>query len=902
MAKRKIVVNEGKKKKRNGCCTCVLVVFIVFLVVLGAGVGVGWYFGDKYTKQYLDLSLKECFSVVRDLSRAREKNIVEKSYSGTSETAFEDQLKKQLFLNENADLNKDELIKQLLGKDNGGTQSELLGRVLRESGAELPNGDEDNSGSEQGGGNAIMNYVASLYTAENMDLVSLHEYDESRHENYILNFTDVQLAAFLADALKEGLNSEAVAGSGALKSIGDILGDVKLGDVLFLDQVVFYGTEQEPHMKLTMSVDVRTIANAYITDATGMKLGFVTKTFLPKRLFLTADIAMCEDGKLELFINEMNAEKMDRFYKLINGLSNEGGGENKDIRETINESAEKIVGGIAKAVKDYGNVSEISSGKLKIDLLQAVIEASKLNEGKDEEQALTSSDVIYALKYAVTSDFENAIQKEFTWKDRYYNIDDPSAPAVYKNAADVTDKDIAADYEEELLKELEAKYLIKRVDEHGNERSFADLMGLFGIGGTGDGTTVLDWIDSSRLGELAAKDGDIRLVITDEMLGAIFSAQIDALIGADGTIAQMQPQIYQVHIEENGGKYFMHAGIAVKVDGVLGNAGAIGDMISGIFGGDMMLSFVMEITPDVPADYVYAPTALALNDLTQDEMNRFINILSKFGVDFSVSGLASQIETPMRDALKNMKSQMAGLTFETSKICMPDVFSITVDKVLSSDGEPILYASEKGGEKDTPLIGNDLKGVVDSLYNYVGPLGNIPGGDLGFTDILKNQEITQEQLGQYIRLQMNVSPNFQIDKFTDLVRVDIVAADGREYVKFVVVVDKNNLFEEGNDGGDFNKFVNVDKVYAEITVDLKDTENVDGSARYLTSATINGMQDLRRRQFDAVVGKFNPAGAAQISFDDRAGEIGKMVYDLITAFKGVGGDIRVENGVIKRAA
>lgn len=917
MSKKKVVVSNNKKKKRNGCCTCLLVAFIVFVAVLGAGVGVGWYFGDKYTKQYLDMSLKDCFAVVRDLTRAKEKNIVEKSYAGTSETEFETQLKKQLFLNESADLNKDTLMEQIVGNKeseqiaegkNESERNSLLGRALKESGADLSDGLQDGEESSGGGDNAIMNYVSSLFTRENMDLVSLSAYDESEHGNYILNFTDVQLAAFLSSVIKEGLNSEAVTESDAFRSINEILGDKSLSDVLFFDQVVFSGTQDDPHMKMTLSVDVRTVVNGYMSDSTGMNLGFVTKLFLPKRLYVTADVSMGGDGKLDLFINEMNATKMERFYKFVNGLANIGGGEQKDIRETINESAEKIVGGVARAVRDYGDVSEISSGKIKIDLLQALIEVSELNEGKeDPERILTSPDIIYALKYVVTSDFENAIETEYTWKDRYYNADNPSAPAVYKKATEVGDKDILADYEDELLKELERKYLIKRVDEQGNERGFADLMKLFGIGGDGDGKTVLDWIDSDKLGELAARRDDISVVLTDEMLGAIFNAEVNSIISSNGDMAKMSPQVYQVHIERQGDKYFMHAGLAVKADGVLGDAGAIGGMLSGIFGDNMMLKFVMEITTGVNKEtYEYAPTTLALNDLEQDEMNRLISILSKLGVDFSVESLAGQIETPMRDALNNMEAQMPGLRFETSKILMADLFSVTVDKVLvGDDGMPVRYDSNGNGEiddGDERLTGADLKGVINSLYNFNAPETNI-SGDVSVGDIIKGEKITEEQLGHYIKNQMENSQGCQLDNFTNLIRVDIVKDGENEYAKFTVEIDKEKLFASG--GGDFNKFTGgIEKFYAEITVDLKlanaVTDSETGKTYCKTSATVNGMEDTRRKQFDAVIGKFNPDGKAQISFDDRAQEIGAMVYNLLSAYSATGNGIEVENGAISR--
>ena len=61
-----------KKKKKLGCCGCLAIFCLVFVLIIGAGVGVGWYFGDKYMKQYFDMSLTDAFGVIGGLYKADE--------------------------------------------------------------------------------------------------------------------------------------------------------------------------------------------------------------------------------------------------------------------------------------------------------------------------------------------------------------------------------------------------------------------------------------------------------------------------------------------------------------------------------------------------------------------------------------------------------------------------------------------------------------------------------------------------------------------------------------------------------------------------------------------------------------------------------------------------------------
>ena len=88
MAKKAIIVEEDEdgvvrpEKKRSKCCTCCIVFLIVVLVILGAAFGVGWYFGDKYSMEYLDMPLSDTMSVLGGLYWTDDADVVTKPYGG----------------------------------------------------------------------------------------------------------------------------------------------------------------------------------------------------------------------------------------------------------------------------------------------------------------------------------------------------------------------------------------------------------------------------------------------------------------------------------------------------------------------------------------------------------------------------------------------------------------------------------------------------------------------------------------------------------------------------------------------------------------------------------------------------------------------------------------------------
>jgi len=96
------VKEKPKKKKKPGCCGCFAIFCLVFVLIIGAGVGVGWYFGDKYMKQYFDMSLTDAFGVIGGLYKADEKKIVTNAPDATDEQNFYDAVGESLYLKDGA--------------------------------------------------------------------------------------------------------------------------------------------------------------------------------------------------------------------------------------------------------------------------------------------------------------------------------------------------------------------------------------------------------------------------------------------------------------------------------------------------------------------------------------------------------------------------------------------------------------------------------------------------------------------------------------------------------------------------------------------------------------------------------------------------------------------------------
>ena len=85
MAKKVVVTDDkakaGKSKKKKVCLTCFLVFVVVNLVLFAGVFGAGWYFGDVYSRQYLDMPLGDVVGVMNGLYWSNDKKVVKNGFT-----------------------------------------------------------------------------------------------------------------------------------------------------------------------------------------------------------------------------------------------------------------------------------------------------------------------------------------------------------------------------------------------------------------------------------------------------------------------------------------------------------------------------------------------------------------------------------------------------------------------------------------------------------------------------------------------------------------------------------------------------------------------------------------------------------------------------------------------------
>ncbi len=877
--KSNVVRNNAQPiKKKRGCLSCLLTVLIVFVVIIGAAAGAGYYFGDKLAKENLDMSLKECFGVLSDLTKNKPSDIITNPYSDTGKDEILDSVKKQLFLKESVVIDSDKLFEALLGGQNGGTQNEPV-----QSPYLLTALNEEAGGEGAGSDNPLMGYISSLYAPENIDKERLRGFDESLLSDYIMNFSDKELAAFVGGSFETLLKSEKVASS--LEGLKSYIKDKEIKDLLALEQIIFYEEGESvsavPHIKATLSADLRSVANPLIKEALGIDLSFLVNMILPKRIYVTVDMELktADQGEPEfdIYINNMDDEKMARLYKLV-FKATELADKPIDLEKSIDEAVSPVLVPVSDNILKYGNVSDIKNGNIKLDLFETVISAANLNEGKTDEQILTSTDIMYALKYVITSEFNNAVWNDDTPDDkrnfRYNYVENATGDEICSNTQITEEGFTWINYQDEFLNELAAKYLLDLSNgtpgDTSDDITFNELMKYFGIGAdegvSYDFQNLLN-TSGNRLGDLAKTD-EARVVITDRMMGAMLHAQVSSLIQTDGSMASMAPQVYQVKISVTGSgedkKVFLEAGLALDISSALGGAGGLADILNGIIPAQIMLGFKMEVTPQTAQGYEYAQTQISYNDLTSAEVENLLNILSKFGVELGIDEIKSQLEAPVRGAISEMNKQMPAIVFEESSIKLGSIFDVVLDKVVNSDGGKATY--EYGGATPT-LTSAHLKDVIAALY------------DDSFTaDFTAPDEALQTAnpaaYAIATSLKSAILANPALADFCNIASFDYTSGS----LDIVMQINTADMFGAG--AANVDKIVSKDSLYVFISFDLTSQKSYGGGSEktYASQLTLNDMSAPVFAQFNGIV---KALSGVSMQLNEKADTLGNLLWSIL---------------------
>ena len=102
MAKKVVVTDDkakaGKSKKKKVCLTCFLVFVVVNLVLFAGVFGAGWYFGDVYSRQYLDMPLGDVVGVMNGLYWSNDKKVVKNGFTDEDRQGLYGEIKANMLL------------------------------------------------------------------------------------------------------------------------------------------------------------------------------------------------------------------------------------------------------------------------------------------------------------------------------------------------------------------------------------------------------------------------------------------------------------------------------------------------------------------------------------------------------------------------------------------------------------------------------------------------------------------------------------------------------------------------------------------------------------------------------------------------------------------------------------
>lgn len=727
---------KEKKKKRSCCLTCFLTFLIATVVIFAAIVGVGCYFGNMYSTQYLDMTIGECFSVVSGLYSPNEKKIVTNPYSDEDLDGFYNELKHAVFLKESTKIDLKEIL-EVVGEASGGEQSL---RLAESDGSE-------NTETTEDGENVLMRFLSGIIKKENIDFDRLSSYDETKHEDYLLKLTDKGMAAFVNELLNTMLGDEElmkqVLGDTDLSEYGidDIskyvsLRQIILGreerDVILTDESGEKSTERKEVTMLTATVQVKLMDAAkpvlekYIPNSFLASMAhFFVKALLPNNIYLTVGMGLDYETELDIKLNRIDDEKkLALTFKLIDKISNQS------VRDTLNETMHESVYSMLSSVTDYADLSAVSNGTFTMDPFATVIDLTGINEELEPQDRVTSKELLTVLSDVLGSDYSAAISPEHTYKDQYLATkDDTDYNEVYGTVYNPTvkDKDKLVNYENEFLKEISDKYLIDLdkdgIPGSGDEIEFADLMAVFGMGSSDKSLEITELINGKKMNDLLDREPkDIKVKINDRMMGAIVSSLIENIMG-DGEFASYDIEVEQIIIStkttSEGVRRYMEIGVSAGISSFTQGLGEamLSSMLEAFLPERVMLSVKMDITRgDELGTREPEKTEIRYNDLDGAETEKVLKIMGKFMSSLEIESIVSEMEMPIREMLDTMYSTLESIEFIDSNLVLPDIFTTVSDMLFKDEetGERVVSGDEIR-EMLKGLSGSDDEGFVDSL-------------------------------------------------------------------------------------------------------------------------------------------------------------------------------------------
>ncbi len=791
MAKKAVVVEEDEngnvrpKKKRSKCCTCCIVFLIVVLVILGAAFGVGWYFGDKYSQEYLEMPLSDVMSVFNGLYWTDDGDVVTNPYGQEDLDKFYGEVKTNILLKSDAEVDFDGALKDAVSEY---VKSDAQKRAAARNAEGDGTTDGTTSGEESSFMDIFVGMAQNVFTRENIDTEKLNAYSEE-NDNYIFNLNDRQLAAFVNTVLNITLDSD-VASIPELKDISDV---VNLSDVVALKQIRFGTVSEKDELgvdkisattaDVTVWVGLQSIAGSYLKQmlnengfewASGL-VGWLGDCLLPENLYATLSFPLNGEAESNITLNDMDSDKRELTYKLVNGILKSTGDGNTTMQSLLSSITDQIKPYI-EAAADKIDFSSASTGTIKLDLLGAM---AGMTGGENGEQALTKPEFMYMLQALLGSDPEARLTElrphlyEGWYTDGTNTVYDPES----------TDGLTKIDYEQILIAEMEEKYALDLpVNAETGKKSISDMLAVLGVSLDGsansvDKNEIINRLDSGRFRALldVADVETLKLKVTDRMLGAVLASGMEDIATVEGLSYKLDAFTFVTKPDKPSHKYAL---IAAELDvasmlGSMDGEGLLGALAAKILPERMILSVTVDITNGEARD----PASYQFNDYSNTA--QVISTLARLVPSLDLDSISEQLSSKVGEMLDKLNDTLGiepvaynSSSAESAGLILPDIFTVITDVAFKDDN----------GEK--PVTAREFKDILGGLYE-TGDLEtrNNVGADPSYSGFITN--IVRD----YYLNEKYEDPNASITTFDELTTFVSSLGDSFDGKKFLVSGD-----------------------------------------------------------------------------------------------------------------
>lgn len=760
--------NGAPKKKKKHCCrNCCITILVIFLVIFVGVIGAGWYFGDKYSKQYFGMDIGHTIGVLQGLYGTKQKDVVKNGPSATDEEAFYSELKTQLMLKDDVELNIGEIV-DLMTAEQKQEVVDIAAPILLGALGLKPTDNSANAvsvssaedGSETGGKSAnaitdiLVKYISTIFTSENINKEELarlaadvEEGEVDPIDALVFNLSDRSLCAFLNSIINimftkgEELGVDLSSITDSLSTFGidisTLTKNFKLSQIVFstapkVNEITELSGETVT-VSATVWVGLESIAKQAVkgiinTQATQFKWAagfaeFVVGGLLPKNLFATVEIGLNESTLPRVIINDMGAIREADTYKIVNGIMNISSTEPVSIQETLRTAIDTSLDSLRPTINEIMDFEKAGNGVISVDFYSTMIDLAGLNkDAQAEEDKLTKKDLIKAMDLVLASDADAQLK---SLQDYYYEgwyIANEEPHDIVFDPIDKT-KYTKIDYSESFVNELKSKFALDLPDG----TSGTEMLKLLGVDLTGgsssapDTTQIMNLLSAQKL--ILSTKGvpleDLKVKITDRMLGALLAPQVTSMISSAGSgLPELTLEALGIEGTANNHTHLMLA-LSMPIKGLTGLMGEgsattemIASLITGLMPGDkIVLTVTIDATLNLAKGDVYDSTKVLFNDR---DANSVFNILKKLNV-MDVTALLNDYLEPVRDILKSI-DDLIGITLvgsnETDRgaLTMPDVYTLITKMALTD-------TNEETGEAVAVMTPDNLRDVIVGLYD-----------------------------------------------------------------------------------------------------------------------------------------------------------------------------------------